>query len=62
MSKPKYPITILAVAMAALLGPLSVHGQSIERVKMTDNDLSCPQIYGLSCQATVVVVSALANN
>lgn len=40
-------LTLAAAASAVLaLAALPAHAQTIERVKMTDNDLSCQQIYG----------------
>ena len=50
--------SLLSVALLALLAT-GVQAQNIERVKMTDNDLSCQQIYGEIGQMDGVI--ALAN-
>ncbi|MCZ4313223.1 hypothetical protein O4H66_07390 [Comamonadaceae bacterium G21597-S1] len=48
-----------AVAAAMLLLPAAVaQAQTIERVRMTDNDLSCQQIYNETVQMDAVVARA----
>lgn len=48
----------LAVAVALTLPGAVVHAQTIERVRMTDNDLSCQQIYDETVQMDAVVARA----
>lgn len=50
MKSPRFiqkPLAIAAVGAlcAVLVAPLSVSAQTIDRVKLTDNDLTCSQIY-----------------
>jgi hypothetical protein len=44
--------------VASLLLATAAHAQSIERVKMTDNDLSCQQIYVEITQMDAVIARA----
>ena len=46
------------LALAACSLALSAVAQTIERVKMTDNDLSCQQIYGEIIQMDGVIAKA----
>ena len=51
----------LKLTFAATLAALACtagHAQSIERMKMTDNDLSCQQIYGEIAQMDGVIARA----
>ncbi|MES2912483.1 MAG: hypothetical protein V4718_13885 [Pseudomonadota bacterium] len=48
--------TVLATLVAAMLIP--VHAQNIERVKMTDNDLNCQQIYTEITQMDSLIAKA----
>lgn len=48
----------LAVAVALTLPGAVVQAQTIERVRMTDNDLSCQQIYDETVQMDAVVTRA----
>lgn len=48
--------TLLATFLAALL--TSAHAQTIERVKMTDNDLNCQQIYTEITQMDSMIAKA----
>jgi len=47
----------LAAAVLAFIA-LGAHAQTIERVRMTDNDLSCQQIYGEISQMDKVITMA----
>ena len=49
--------SLVSVALLALLAS-GVQAQNIERVKMTDNDLSCQQIYGEIGQMDGVIARA----
>lgn len=49
---------LLSLALAAALACAAVQAQTIERVRMTDNDLSCQQIYTESLQMDAVVARA----
>jgi hypothetical protein len=55
--RPCIATTSLLAAALLLSGPL-VNAQTIERVKMTDNDLSCQQIYGEITQMDGVIARA----
>lgn len=48
----------LAVAIAMALAVPALSAQTIERVRMTDNDLSCQQIYNETVQMDAVVARA----
>lgn len=49
---------LVSIAFAAALVGAGVQAQTIERVRMTDNDLSCQQIYTESLQMDAVVARA----
>lgn len=49
---------VLAVATAMALAVPAVCAQNIERVRMTDNDLSCQQIYNETVQMDAVIARA----
>lgn len=51
------PSVRAAAATLVLLGT-TVHAQTIERVRMTDNDLSCQQIYNETVQMDAIVARA----
>ena len=50
---------LVSIAFAAALVGAGVQAQTIERVRMTDNDLSCQQIYTESLQMDAVVARAV---
>ncbi|MDO9359641.1 MAG: hypothetical protein Q7T70_11680 [Polaromonas sp.] len=51
-------LTVLSAAL--LLGITTVHAQTIERVRMTDNDLSCQQVFDEIKQMDAVISRATA--
>ena len=54
---PNFAPRSLVLVTSLLVLPLA-HAQTIERVKMTDNDLSCQQIYGEIGQMDGVIAKA----
>jgi hypothetical protein len=51
-------LTVLSAAL--LLGITTVHAQTIERVRMTDNDLNCQQVFDEIKQMDAVISRATA--
>ena len=53
----------LALTIALLTGvSITAYAQTIERIKMTDNELSCQQIYGESAAMEVIITTAGQQN